>query len=319
MAYILLLLYLLAFTLFSSQSVFVNALGIIPLYVSSVVGSYKLHDYLHYDAQELKEVGRIKFMLVRWISNSIYFDFNDLRILHSRHHKLMIDNEVLPNSLFNSNHFSVLSTFISFLEFLYVPIVSYIQFHKLINIVLKESSYNVRLLSVIIIKIFILVSMLCVSSKSLVFCAIGSILQINTLRFFDAFQHVYESFHVSQSPRRKSFEYEKKNTYTLVFPSYLEFIQVFILNFNMHNAHHLFPKVRWNNLPKINNKILDEYRWNHIPIGVAVSLYHKNRVKRLFCGQGTVSDDEDERKRYLNFYGASTIPFIYGFYRYCKN
>lgn len=318
MAYILLPLYLLAFILFSSQILFINALGIIPLYVSSVIGAYKLHDYFHYNAGELKKVNRVKFTIVRWVSNSIYFDFNELRILHSRHHQLMIDNEIFSNNLFINDDSKILTKFIFFLEFFYIPIISYIQFYKLINMVLKDKSYKTNLLAVIAIKLAIIALMCYLNAASLIFYAIGSIFQINTLRFFDAFQHVYESFHISQSPRKKSSEYEKANTYTLVFPDSLKFIQALVLNFNIHNVHHLFPKIRWKELTEIDTQISDEYKSNQIPIGIAINLYHTNRLKRLVHGQGIVIDDESQKKRYSEFYGASALPFIYGVYRSCK-
>ena len=204
MTYFLLPLYLSAFMLFSSQIVFINALGIIPLYISSVVGAYKLHDYFHYNAGELKKVNRVKFTIVRWVSNSIYFDFNELRILHSRHHQLMIDNEIFSNNFFVNDNSKILTKFVFFLEFFYIPIISYIQFYKLINMILKDKFYKANLLAVIAIKLAIIAFMCYVNAASLIFYVIGSILQINTLRFFDAFQHVYESFHISQSPRKNS-------------------------------------------------------------------------------------------------------------------
>ncbi len=80
-------------------------------------------------------------------------------------------------------------------------------------------------------------------------------IMLHALRFTDAFQHTYDAFAVLESgdipdDKVRDRDYEQANTYSNLASVGHPWLNLLLLNFPYHNAHHERPIVPWHDLPQ---------------------------------------------------------------------
>jgi fatty acid desaturase len=143
--------------------------------------------------------------------------------------------------------------------------------------------------------------------------AIAYVLFLNVLRFMDAFQHTYEVF-VTRSlaaapidPRR-DLRYEYENTYSNLLAERRGWLNLLVLNFPYHNAHHVRPGEPWYRLPALHRSLYGDKDRQVITCAQLVASFHRHRVARVFAEDyGSVAATG---KRAGDFIGAVGVSFL---------
>ena len=86
-------------------------------------------------------------------------------------------------------------------------------------------------------------------------------IMLSVLRFADAYQHTYEAFAVLEDggklpeDKRRDRSYEQQNTYSNVVSERWPALNLLLLNFSFHNAHHEKPVAPRYRLPKLHAEL----------------------------------------------------------------
>ena len=102
--------------------------------------------------------------------------------------------------------------------------------------------------------------------------------------------------------------YEQLNTFSNVVSLRWPSLNLLLLNFAYHNAHHEKPVAPWYRLPKLHEELYGDAYRQVVPMSELLSSFHRHRVRRV------LSDDYGEfvdgPKRAENFYGAVGVSFL---------
>ena len=151
------------------------------------------------------------------------------------------------------------------------------------------------------------------SPKAALLYLVAYMLMLNALRYADAFQHTYSVFSPDDPNKlndgvRRDRAYEDANTYSNLISRRYLWLNLLLLHFPFHNAHHRKPGVPWYRLPALHQKLFgDPNQMPVIPFGVLIRSFFKYRVHRLLSedyGAAVTSQQP------VGFYGAVGVSFL---------
>ena len=124
--------------------------------------------------------------------------------------------------------------------------------------------------------------------KALLLYALAYWLFLTVLRFLDAFQHTYEvyashSLEAAAADPRRDLRYEYENTYSNLAQRALAWLNVLVLNFPYHNAHHVRPSVPWYRLPALHRSLYGKQDRQVITCRNLAASFHRHRVARVLA------------------------------------
>jgi fatty acid desaturase len=138
---------------------------------------------------------------------------------------------------------------------------------------------------------------------------------LQILSIHDCFQHTYEAFMLDDTykpgPNGRTAQYEEINTYSLLTlgsPT----INVSILNFGFHNAHHVKPMCPWYKLPELHAKLYDN------KVDSPQVIYHtellrpwfEHRLRRVLEEDYGTVHDKNTPQRTVDFVGTLGVSFL---------
>ncbi|NER82823.1 MAG: fatty acid desaturase, partial [Leptolyngbya sp. SIO1D8] len=236
-------------------------------------------------------------------------NFDDLSRRHIAHHVDRVDFagfdivetlRALPKSI----RWAILS-----LEWLYFPVITFwLQWRGVLK-TWRNPDQRLRIAVTLMIRGMLLASLGWISFKALVLYFVAHVGMINLLRWMDAFQHTYEVIPIGTSVPERSRKHEQANTFsTLISPRY-RWLNLLLLNFGYHNAHHEIMKCPWHSLPALDHLLFQGNEVHYLPLSQLILSYHRFRIKRIFSGQGQ-GTDEDRQPTPDRFYGAIGVSFL---------
>ncbi len=140
------------------------------------------------------------------------------------------------------------------------------------------------------------------------------------LRQCDAFhgcvQHTYNVFatrSLDKAPdelaRQRKYEYE--NTYSNLVSLRMPWLNLLVMNFPYHNAHHTRPALPWYQLPELHRSLYGDGDRQVMPCRTPLASYHKHRVARVFAADyGTVAPEGDRAAGYIGAIGVNFLVTI---------
>jgi fatty acid desaturase len=282
-----------------------------------VYAAYFIHELAHQSIFRSAEVNNRWGVLMSWIAGSCYAPFGALRRKHMRHHIDRADVLTFDYKAFLSRSPGWVRRLVVALEWAYVPAVELIM-HGYVMLLpfLKEERRDERgrVMTVLAVRLALLAALAWVSLEAVLLYAVAYMIMLHALRFTDAFQHTYDAFAVLESggeiphDKVRDRDYEQNNTYSNVVCVAHPWLNLLLLNFAYHNAHHERPIEPWYALPKLHAQLFAGDYAQVLPMATLLKGYHRDRVARV------VSDDYGEVGRGANkadsFLGAVGVSFL---------
>ncbi len=152
-----------------------------------------------------------------------------------------------------------------------------------------------------------------VSVKAVLLYALAYLMFLTVMRFMDAFQHTYEVFpsrSLAPAPvdPRRNRRYEYQNTYSNLLAVRWPWLNLLVLNFAYHNAHHARTGAPWYRLRGLHASLYGQDDPQLLPFRDLLRNYHQHRVTRVLASDyGSVSDSG---ARASDFIGAVGVSFL---------
>lgn len=295
-----------------------NVLGVLLLSHALIVSAYIIHECTHgtifaksSDNDRLGEA-------MGWLNGGCLAPYAGLKDKHLRHHADRLD-------VVTFDYRAVLKTAPAWfrnamlaLEWAYIPAVEFLMRGMVIYSQCTEGDrvQRRRVLLVLASRVFLFALLASVSLKAFVLYAVSYILFLHVLRFQDAFQHTFDVFATrTKAPippeLRRDRAYEHANTYTDVISYGHPWVNLLLLNFSYHNAHHARPAAPWYQLPKLHVQLYANDTTQVLPCSILFKSYHKYRVSRVLADDyGVVQPDGLRAERFLGAVGVSFLTAI---------
>ena len=304
--------YFVSWLTFFSPSVSINLLGCGLLTHSLIASAYMAHEFMHGSVFKSMKWNTVGGNIMLWLNGSYYSGFRNLAKIHITHHINSIDSADFDIPRFLRDSSKPVRYIILGLEWLYFPAVNFfLRFREILILFqrrnLSKSKLHLFLFLIVRAVFFLFIGIH--STKALILYFLSYVSMINILRFMDAFQHTYDVFPSSSKLPKRDTKYEQENTFSILFPNHLSWLNLLFLNFGFHNAHHADMKCPWHQLDSLNEHLFPVLETNTIPILNAVKSYHYFRIKRLLLGQGNVLKKEKDLD-ISRFYGAIGVSFL---------
>ena len=310
---LLLLMYILSSLIFS---VWLSASGSLLLWIAGVlllghgltVSAYLIHDLTHQavfrDPADNARLGR----LLAFITGACYGRYNDIRLKHMRHHVERTDVVAVDYRDYLQRH-PVLRRLTEALEWAYIPAVDLLM-HALVMLApyLFDEYRDLRRyttgMMVLRITLFAVIAFTLPAVALAYVCAY--LLMIHVLRLMDMHQHTYEVvFGSTDGHDRPDAEYERQNTFSNPLGNSV-LLNLLVLNFGYHNAHHERPTAPWYRLPALHRELYGDQDDHTFAIGDVLANVHRYRVARVMGHEEGVAG----RPGFTGLYGVSFLTTL---------
>jgi fatty acid desaturase len=298
--------------LFSSHYA-LNGIGLLLLAHSMVIAAYLLHECAHNTIFKSPQHNALLGEILAWINGACYGSFDNIRDKHFRHH---VDRADVVAFDYRSRlaRFPRALKIIQALEWAYIPAVE-ILMHALVLVLpftlASRRQRRTRILLVLAMRGTLLLYLAVFHSKVFILYITSYLLFITVMRFMDVHQHTYEIFETLEQPRgaeAKQFDrdYEHANTYSNLISTRHPWLNLLVLNFGYHNAHHFKSAIPWHRLPALHEQQYGDDDDQLLDFASLLKSYHRYRVPRI------LNDDDDIRglDRGRGFIGVDGVSFL---------
>jgi fatty acid desaturase len=292
-----------------------NAFGVVLTAHALVYSAYLLHECAHGALFASQATNDRLGVVLAWMNGACFASYRGCKEKHLRHHADRMDVVTFDYRAILRGWPLWLRRLVLTLEWAYIPAVDYIMRGMVVAApFLYESKRQERprVLAVLAVRLALLALLAAISLKALVLYGLAFILFLHVLRFMDAFQHtfdVYVTLGLEPAPMemRRDRQYEHENTYSNLVAR-TPWLNLAVLNFSYHNAHHARPWVPWYALPALHEQLYGTDDAQVMPCSSLVWSYHRYRVSRVLADDyGHVAADGD---RAGQFQGAVGVSFL---------
>lgn len=296
----------------------VNAAGVLLTAHTLVYSGYLLHDCAH-QSIFLRSVTNDRLgILMSWINGACLASYDRLKHKHLRHHTDRLDVVTFDYRAALTRSPAWMRRAVLVLEWAYVPAVELIMRGMVIAAPFSfgRMTDRVRMVLLLGVRIAFFGALALVSIKAVALYALAYLLFLTVLRFMDAFQHTYEVF-VSRSleaapvdPRRDR-HYEYLNTYSNLVSERWWVLNLLVLNFSYHNAHHARPSEAWYRLPALHRSLYRPADRQVITCRQLLASFHRHRVARVLSDDyGAVGTSGERASGFLGAVGVSFLTAV---------
>lgn len=304
--------------LFSSHGL-INLAGVLVTAEALIISAYLLHELSHGSIFKSPKTNEIWANIMAWINGSCYSTFQEIRDKHMHHHVDRADVLTFNVQQLMQDMPKSARMMIKALEWAYIPALE-ILMHLLVMVLpfVKPEWHHkrLRLVTIILIRAPLFMLMAWISFKAWLLYLLAYGIMLTALRFADAFQHTYDVFLASDiantggkvaDGKLRDRAYEQTNTYSNLVSIKHPWLNLLLLNFAYHNAHHEAPLVPWHKLPALHQKMFgDTTQLPVIPMSKLLSAYHTHRITRLQSDNYGVINNQSADA----FIGAAGVSFL---------
>ncbi|MFO7706377.1 MAG: fatty acid desaturase [Halopseudomonas sp.] len=310
--------YVLGIGLLLADAWLLKVVGTLLLAHAMIIGAYLMHEFAHGTIFSVPKHNARVGQLFSWMTGGCYAEFQDLRRKHMRHHVDRADVLTFDSKAFINNLPRWTRKIILALEWAYIPAVelvlhSYVVLLPYISSSDKQRARRGVVARVLIIRLLAFGLLGWLSPVALVLYALAWLIMITVLRFTDAYQHTYDAFAVLEegdipADKLRDRAYEQENTFSNLVSLRWPWLNLLVLNFSYHNAHHEKPVAPWYRLPALHAELYREGYRQIVPMRELLGSFHRYRLRR-------VTDDDyghfgEGPKRAEGFYGAVGVSFL---------
>jgi fatty acid desaturase len=283
-----------------------------------VLAAYLVHEAAHQTLFASPRANHWTGEVMNFIAGTPYAAFERIRHMHIRHHVERVDLTCFDPKELLCQH-PRLRRILEALEWAYIPAVEVLMRLQLICrpvFVASQRPHLPRVIGMLLLRLALLSLLGLYSSKAVLLYGLAVLVQMRVLNFFDAFHHTFEQYRVLPDEpiplNGRSRLYEQANTYSNLISTRLPWLNLLVLNFVYHNAHHHRPSVPWWRLPAVHRNL---YGDNSTPALLTsrelLATWHRNRVRRVFAeGYGAVGEGPGRGDTFIGAHGASFLTVV---------
>lgn len=251
-----------------------------------VIAAYLIHECAHntlfISNQRNAQLGKF----LSWLIGACYCDYRTIRDQHFRHHIERADITALDLKPLLLNRPRLLRLIFA-LEWCYFPAIDWLMhITTAFSPFMLESRRKFRrqVIQMLILRGSIFLFVLIYFPAAAIGYLLAYTVALHILRFMDAFQHTFalsspaSTMHSMQKNNR---DYEQSNTFSNPLSLRHPWLNLLVLNFCYHNAHHSRPSEPWHRLPSIHRELFGENNFHTIPFENQLRAYHHFRVQRI--------------------------------------
>ena len=292
-----------------------NSLGVLLTAHTLIYSAYLIHDCAHHAIFSTTSGNDRLGVLMSWINGACLADYSRLKKKHLRHHADRLDVVTFDYRAALKRSPGWVRQGVLAMEWAYVPAVELLMRGMVVAapFSLGTVADRVRVLALLAVRIAFFTALAWVSVKAVLFYALAYVMFLTVLRFMDAFQHTYDlyashSLEAAAPDPRRDLRYEYENTYSNLVSERRRWLNLLVLNFPYHNAHHVRPGVPWHRLPTLHHSLYRDHDAQVITCRDLMASYHRHRVARVLAeNYGSVAPAGD---RAGNFLGAVGVSFL---------
>ncbi len=303
--------------LLGATSWYANLIGVLLTAHALTYSAYLLHEFAHQSIFKSATANNVLGVLMTWINGSCYAPFQALRRKHMRHHIDRADVLTFDYKAFLNRSPAWVRAWVVAAEWAWIPAVELIMHGYVVFLPFAKSerhSERPRVTAIIALRVIAFALLAWYSIKALLLYFVAYMIMLHVLRFADAYQHTYDAFAVLEEgavpdDKVRDREYEQHNTYSNLVSVAQPWLNILLLNFSYHNAHHERPIAPWHDLPALHRELFPADYVQTIPMITLLRGYHRDRVKRI------VSDDygvvlAGGPDKVDGFLGAAGVSFL---------
>ena len=308
-----------SFALMGSGGVLAGVVGTLLCAHSMVIAAYLIHEAAHQTLFVDRRANHWTGEALSFIAGSSYASFARILHMHIRHHADRTDLTCFDFKGLMERRPAV-RRLLQVLEWTYVPATEILMHLQVVWRPFRVRSQRPHLPRVILMLALrggLLAALWSVSPRAVGLYAIAVVLQLHVLNFFDAFHHTFDQHVVLPDQpvplQGRDRAYEQANTYSNVVSRRHPWLNVLVLNFGYHNAHHHRPSVPWWRLPALHRQIYGAEAAAVMPLRELWVTWHRNRVKRVFAadyGAPRTGSLPPDSRRADGFIGAHGVSFL---------
>jgi len=295
-----------------------NLAGVALLAHALTVSAYMMHECAHGAVFARPARNDVLGKAMGWLNGAAVAPYAGIKEKHLRHHAdrmdvVTFDYRAVLHAAPAWARGGVLA-----LEWAYVPAVEFLMRGLVVATPFLERDGNRRrrVVAVVAARLAAFAALAMISVKALALYAVAYVLFLHVLRFQDAFQHtfdVYATRSLTPAPAavRRDRAYEHANTYSDVVSVGIPWLNVLLLNFPYHNAHHAKPAAPWHQLPQLHETLYGADQAQVLPCRTLVASYHRHRVARVLAADyGAVAPEGDRAGGFLGAVGVSFLTAV---------
>jgi fatty acid desaturase len=295
-----------------------NALGVLLTAHALVYSAYLVHECAHHCVFAGAAANDRLGVLLCWINGASVADYARLKKKHLRHHSDRLDVVTFDYRAALAAAPGWLRGGVLALEWAYVPAVELMIRGMIVVAPFKYGSAKDRLRVMVILALrvaaFVALALVCV--KAVLLYALAYLIFLTVMRFMDAFQHTYEVFpsrSLAAAPadplRNRRYEYE--NTYSNLLAVRRPWLNLIVLNFSYHNAHHAKTGTPWYQLRGLHDSLYGSADPQLLPFRDLLRNYHRHRVARVMSSDyGSVAESGSRASGFIGAVGVSFLTAV---------
>ncbi len=295
-----------------------NAVGVVLTAHTLIYSGYLIHECVHHTVfQGMRPNDRLGILL-SWLNGACLADYQRLKKKHLRHHADRLDVVTFDYRAALKATPRWMRRCTLGLEWAYVPVVEILMRGMIIADPFNHGTATdrIRLLLLLSVRVLFFTALAIISIKALLLYALAYLLFLHVLRFFDAFQHTYEVFpshSLAPAPvdPRRTRRYEYENTFSNLLSERWGWLNVLVLNFPYHNAHHERTGESWYRLPELHQSLYGSRDQQVVTCRELVRSYHRHRVSRVLAEDyGSVAAEGERASSFLGAIGVSFLTAV---------
>lgn len=295
-------------------SLLLNIPGIVLFAHAMVIAAYLIHECAHNSLMRKNKYHRWLGEVLLWICGASYSHYDDVRHKHVRHHTDRADI-VSFDYREKITAYPRLLKCIYVLEWLYIPAMEVLM-HVLVIILPfvkpNRKRRRLRVLSVLVLRVLFFSYLASFSLSILIFYTLAYLLFLTVMRFMDVHQHTYELFETLDSPRGaeaklRNREFEHVNTYSNLLSVRHPWVNLLVLNFPYHNAHHQQPGTPWYQLPELHQQLYGAGQQQVLSFKDLLQSYHHYRIQRVLNAD---TINMPVKQMHAKFIGVDGVSFL---------
>jgi fatty acid desaturase len=295
-----------------------NALGVLLTAHTLIFSAYLIHDCAHHAIFAGTSGNDRLGVLMSWINGACLASYPRLKKKHLRHHSDRLDVVTFDYRAALHRCPDWVRRVVLAMEWLYLPAVELLMRGMVVAAPFSSGTVaeRVRVLALLAVRVAFFTALALVSVRTVMLYALAYLLFLTVLRFMDAFQHTYEVFasrslEAAAPDPRRDLRYEYENTYSNLIGERWGWLNLLVLNFPYHNAHHVRPSVPWYRLPALHRSLYGEKDGQVISCRELLASYHRYRVARVLAeSYGTVSATGNRAGGFLGAVGVSFLTAV---------